>query len=102
MQAFSQVEIGSPPSNDPHARFGQHMPGSQFTPHVSQNSPSRLGQQPPQRFNHGRPNAGRGVDRNHINAQLPPSNTNSGGQQRSPRSSSYTNGVPWGTFFHSS
>ncbi|KAL1201056.1 putative dual specificity protein kinase YAK1 [Cardamine amara subsp. amara] len=96
-QAFSQVEIGSPPSNDPHARFGQHMPGSQFTPHVSQNSPSRLGQQPPQRFNHGRPNAGRAMDRNHINAQLPPSNTNSGGQQRSPRSSSsYTNGVPWG------
>jgi dual specificity protein kinase YAK1 len=36
------------------------------------------------------------MDRNHMNAQLPPSNTNSGGQQRSPRSSSYTNGVPWG------
>lgn len=72
------------------------MPGAQFTPHVSQNSPSRLGQQPPQRFNHGRPNAGRAMDRNHISAQLPPSNTSSGGQQRSPRSSSYTNGVPWG------
>jgi dual specificity protein kinase YAK1 len=42
------------------------------------------------------------MDRNHMNAQLPPSNTNSGGQQRSPRSSSYTNGVPWGIFFHSS
>ncbi|CAH8277152.1 unnamed protein product [Arabidopsis lyrata] len=95
-QGFSQVETGSPPSNDPHARFGQHIPGSQFIPHVSQNSPSRLGQQPPQRFNHGRPNPGRSMDRNHINAQLPPSNTNSGGQQRSPRSSSYANGVPWG------
>ncbi|KAH0885367.1 hypothetical protein HID58_061463 [Brassica napus] len=93
-QAFSQVENGSPPSNDPRARFGQLMPGSQFTPHVSQNSPSRLGQQP-QRVYHGRPNAGRAMDRNHINAQLPPSNSNYGGQ-RSPRSSSYTNGVPWG------
>ncbi|CAF2270951.1 unnamed protein product, partial [Brassica napus] len=93
-QAFSQVENGSPPSNDPRARFGQLMPGSQFTPHVSQNSPSRLGQQP-QRVYHGRPNAGRPMDRNHINAQLPPSNSNYGGQ-RSPRSSSYTNGVPWG------
>ncbi|CAN8323539.1 unnamed protein product [Cochlearia groenlandica] len=92
-QAFSQVEMGSPvaPSNDPHARFG-----SQFTSHIS---PSRLGQQqqPPQWFNHGRPNHARPMDRNHINAQLPPSNANSGGQQRSPRSSgSYTNGVPWG------
>ncbi|KAJ0234433.1 Dual specificity protein kinase YAK1 [Hirschfeldia incana] len=93
-QAFSQVENGSPPSSDPHARFGQLMPGSPFTPHVSQNSPSRLGQQP-QRGNHGRPNAGRAMDRNHFNAQLPPSNNNYGGQ-RSPRSSSYTNGVPWG------
>ncbi|CAH2079528.1 unnamed protein product, partial [Thlaspi arvense] len=95
-QPFSQVEIGSPPSYDPHARFGQLMPGSQLT-HVSQNSPSRLGQQPPPRYNHGtgRPNAGRAMDRNHINAQLPPSNTNSGGQ-RSPRSSSFTNGNPWG------
>uniref|UniRef100_A0A1J3JMH3 Serine/threonine-protein kinase ppk15 n=1 Tax=Noccaea caerulescens TaxID=107243 RepID=A0A1J3JMH3_NOCCA len=94
-QPFSQADIGSPPSNDHHARFSQLMPGSQFTPHVSQNSPSRLGQQPPLRFNHGRPNIGRAMDRNHINAQLPPSNTNSAGQ-RSPRSSSYTNGVPWG------
>ncbi|CAH8362305.1 unnamed protein product [Eruca vesicaria subsp. sativa] len=83
-QPFSQVEIGSPPGNDPYARFGQLMPGSPFTPHVSQNSSSRLGQQPPQRSNHGRPNAGRSMDRNHINAQLPPSNTSSGGQ-RSPR-----------------
>uniref|UniRef100_M4FEG6 Protein kinase domain-containing protein n=1 Tax=Brassica campestris TaxID=3711 RepID=M4FEG6_BRACM len=91
-QPFSQVEIGSPPSNDPYARFGQLMPGSQFTPHVTQNSPSRLGQQ---RSNHGRPNPGRATDRNHVNAQLPPSNTSSGGQ-RSPRSSSYTSGAPWG------
>lgn len=91
-QGFSQVEIGNSPNYDNHARSGQFMAASHFTPHVSQNSPSRLGQQPTQRFTHGRRNAGRGSDWNHIKAQLPPSNS------KSPRSSSFTDGVPWGTF----
>lgn len=58
--------------------------------HYSQFSPSRLGQQPVQRFNHGRSMGIRGAEWNHVK-QAPLSNFNSGGP-RSPGSSS----APWG------
>ncbi len=97
IQPFSHAEMGSPPTHDPHVGYGR--PGSKpshFVPHISQNSPSRLGQQQPvQRLNHGRSSAaGRGSDwsqTKHI-----PSNFNSGGP-RSPGSSSFSNGgISWG------
>jgi len=96
--AFSHVDAGSPPSaHDLHAGYGRSMSKpSYFTPHISQNSPSRLGQQPPQRFSHGRPTV-RGSEWNHIKVQPPSSSFNSGGQ-RSPGSSSLNNSMPWGTF----
>ncbi|KAJ6884266.1 hypothetical protein NC652_031307 [Populus alba x Populus x berolinensis] len=88
--AFSHVDAGSPPSaHDLHAGYGRSMSKpSYFTPHISQNSPSRLGQQPLQRSSHGRPTV-RGSEWNHIKVQ-PPSSFNSGGQ-RSPGSSSLNN-----------
>ncbi|KAL9379487.1 hypothetical protein Peur_027969 [Populus x canadensis] len=94
--AFSHVDAGSPPSaHDLHAGYGRSMSKpSYFTPHISQNSPSRLGQQPPQRFSHGRPTV-RGSEWNHIKVQPPSSSFNSGGQ-RSPGSSSLNNSMPWG------
>ena len=100
IQPFSHAEMGSPPTHDPHVGYGR--PGSKpshFVPHISQNSPSRLGQQQPvQRLNHGRSSAaGRGSDwsqTKHI-----PSNFNSGGP-RSPGSSSFSNGgSSWGNAF---
>ncbi|XP_010528678.1 PREDICTED: serine/threonine-protein kinase ppk15 [Tarenaya hassleriana] len=94
-QAFSQAEIGSNPTHDPRARLAPFIPMSHYGSHVPQNSPSRLGQQTAPRFNHGRPNGVRGSDWNHMKAQLPPSSSSSGGP-RSPRSSSFTNGIPWG------
>uniref|UniRef100_A0A6N2N1B8 Uncharacterized protein n=1 Tax=Salix viminalis TaxID=40686 RepID=A0A6N2N1B8_SALVM len=94
--AFSHVDVGSPPSaHELHVGYGRSMSKpSYFTPHISQNSPSRLGQQPLQRFSHGRPTA-RGSEWNHIKVQPPSSSLNSGGQ-RSPGSSSLNNSMPWG------
>ncbi|PSS11869.1 Serine/threonine-protein kinase yakA [Actinidia chinensis var. chinensis] len=95
-QPFSSREVGSPPS-------GHDLPGayprpmtkpSHFVPHFPQNSPSRLGQQPVQRFNHGRSTAVRGTDWNHSNVQPPPSSFSSGGPH-SPGNSLFGNG-PWG------
>ncbi|XP_021281683.1 dual specificity protein kinase YAK1 isoform X3 [Herrania umbratica] len=94
---FSHIEVGSPPSaNDPHAGYPRFISKhSHFMPHMTQNSPSRLGQQPVQRFNHGRSTVARGSEWNHMKVQLPPSSFSSGGQ-RSPGNSSFSNGMPWG------
>jgi hypothetical protein len=93
LHAFSHVDVGSPPSaHDFHAGYGRSISKpSYFTPHVSQNSPSRLGQ----RFSHGRL-AVRGSEWNPIKVQ-PPSSSFSSGGQRSPGSSSLSNSMPWGT-----
>ncbi|KAK9272613.1 hypothetical protein L1049_002988 [Liquidambar formosana] len=95
-KAFSHVEVGSPPSaHDPHAGYPRFMSKpSYFMPHFSQNSPSRLGQQPVQRFNHGSSTAIRGSEWNNIKVQ-PPSSFNSAGPH-SPGSSSFGNGSSWG------
>uniref|UniRef100_A0A6N2L6C7 Protein kinase domain-containing protein n=1 Tax=Salix viminalis TaxID=40686 RepID=A0A6N2L6C7_SALVM len=82
-----------PSSHDFHAAMFMSKP-SNFTPHVSQNSPSRLGQQPHQRFSHGRPVV-RGSEWNPIKVP-PPSSSFSSGGQRSPGSSSLNNSMPWG------
>ncbi|TXG48787.1 hypothetical protein EZV62_024662 [Acer yangbiense] len=96
IQAFSHVEVGSPPSaHDPQAGFTRFMSKpSHLMPHNSQNSPSRLGQPPAQRFNYMRPTAPQGSEWNQNKFQ-PPSSFNSGGP-RSPGSSSFNNGMPWG------
>ncbi|KDP39566.1 hypothetical protein JCGZ_02586 [Jatropha curcas] len=95
IQAFARTEMGSPPSHDVHAGYGRSMSKpTHFMPHISQNSPSRLGQQSLPRFNHGRP-AVRGSDWNHIKVQPPQSSFNSGGPL-SPGNSSLNNGMPWG------
>ncbi|KAK2658548.1 hypothetical protein Ddye_005081 [Dipteronia dyeriana] len=96
IQVFSHVEVGSPPSaHDPQAGFTRFMSKpSHLMPHNSQNSPSRLGQPPAQRFNYTRPTAPQGSEWNQNKFQ-PPSSFNSGGP-RSPGSSSFNNGVPWG------
>ncbi|KAK8507511.1 hypothetical protein V6N13_141530 [Hibiscus sabdariffa] len=94
---FSHVKVGSPPStNDLHAGYPRYLSThSHLIPHTTQNSPSRLGQQTVQRFNHGRSSGARGSEWNHMKVQLPPSSFNSGGP-RSPGHSSFSNGMPWG------
>ncbi|KAB1205274.1 Serine/threonine-protein kinase ppk15 [Morella rubra] len=96
-QAFSHMEVGSPPSgHDPHPGYIPPMSkASHYVSHISQNSPSRLGQQPVQRFNYGRPPNSRAGEWNHM--KVPPSfsNFNSGGP-RSPGNSTYNNGMSWG------
>lgn len=85
MQAFTHAE-SSPMMN---------MSPSHLTPHFSQFPPSRLGQQPAQRFSHGRSMGagGRGGEWNHhAKVQTPLSNYSSAGQ-RSPGSN---NNAPWG------
>ncbi|XP_041014070.1 dual specificity protein kinase YAK1 homolog [Juglans microcarpa x Juglans regia] len=96
-QAFSHMEVGSPPSaHDPLHGYVRPMSNpSHFVPNISQNSPSRLGQQPVQRFNYGRPPSSRVGDSNHVVVQPPFSSFNSGGM-RSPGNSSFSNGMPWG------
>ncbi|XP_043816000.1 dual specificity protein kinase YAK1 homolog isoform X2 [Manihot esculenta] len=91
IQAFTHTEVGSPPSaHDMHAGYGRSMSKpSHFMPHVSQNSPSRLGQQSLPCFNHGR-SAFRGSEWNHIKVQ-PPESSFSGGPL-SPGNSSLNNG----------
>ncbi|KAL0003442.1 hypothetical protein SO802_017223 [Lithocarpus litseifolius] len=95
VQAFPHLEVGSPPSaHDPHSGFGRSMSKtSHFVPHISQNSPSRLGQQQPgQRFNYGRSTNVRIGESNHMKVQPPPASFNSGGP-RSPGNSSFNNGM---------
>ncbi|KAK8473922.1 hypothetical protein V6N13_042546 [Hibiscus sabdariffa] len=94
---FSHVEVGSSPSsNDWHTGYPRFISKqSHFMPHVTQNSPSRLGQQTLPQFSHGRSTGSRGNEWNHMKVQLPPASFNSGGQ-RSPGNSSLSNGMPWG------
>ncbi|XVF06800.1 hypothetical protein REPUB_Repub06bG0081800 [Reevesia pubescens] len=94
---FSHVEVGSPPStNDSDAGYPRFMSKhSHLMPHMTQNSPSRLGQQNVHQFNHGRSTGGRGSEWNHIKVQLPPSSFNSGGPHSTGNTSS-SNGMPWG------
>ncbi|XP_039030188.1 dual specificity protein kinase YAK1 homolog isoform X1 [Hibiscus syriacus] len=94
---FSHVEVGSPPStNNLHAGYTRHLSKhSHFMPHMTQNSPSRLGQQTVQRFNHGRSTGARDSEWNHMKVQLPASSFNYGGP-RSPGNSTFSNGMPWG------
>ncbi|GAV73920.1 Pkinase domain-containing protein [Cephalotus follicularis] len=95
IQAYSQLEVGSPPSHDSHVGLSRSMSkASHFMTH-SQNSPSRLGQQPVHQFNHVRPSAVWVSDWNHIKVQPPQSGFNSEGPH-SPRSSSFSTGIPWG------
>ncbi|KAJ8762741.1 hypothetical protein K2173_012233 [Erythroxylum novogranatense] len=94
MQGFPHAEIGSPTSaHDLHAGCG-HVTSkpSHFIPHISQSSPSRLGQPPLNRFNHGRSS---GREWNHIKVQHPPASFVSG-EPHSPRKTSLNNGMPWG------
>ncbi|XP_022718647.1 dual specificity protein kinase YAK1-like isoform X1 [Durio zibethinus] len=93
---FSHVEVGSPPSAiDSNAGYPRFMSKhSHFMPHMTQNSPSRLGQQTVQRFNHGRSTGAWGSEWNHMKVQLPPS-FKSGGPH-SPGNSTFSNGMPWG------
>lgn len=96
IQPFSHAEVGSPPTHDPHAGYVRPMSKpSHFVPHISQNSPSRLGQQPIQRLNHGRSTAGRGSDWSQTKPSPP--NFSSGGP-RSPGNSSFSNGMSWGNY----
>lgn len=71
------------------------MNSSHLMPHFSQLSPSRFGQQPVQRFSHGRSVGARGGEWNHVKAQAqaPLSNFSSVG----PRSPGSNNSAPWGT-----
>ncbi|CAB4271784.1 unnamed protein product [Prunus armeniaca] len=94
IQSYSHAEVGSPPStNEPLAGYTR-LPKPSHFPHISQNSPSRLGQQY-QRSSQGRPTNSRGGDWNHMKVQAPPPNFNSGGPL-SPGNSSFSNGMSWG------
>ncbi|KAI5347380.1 hypothetical protein PRUPE_2G329600 [Prunus persica] len=94
IQSYSHAEVGSPPStNEPLAGYAR-LPKPSHFPHISQNSPSRLGQQY-QRSSQGRPTNSRGGDWNHMKVQAPPPNFNSGGPL-SPGNSSFSNGMSWG------
>lgn len=96
IQSYSHAEVGSPPStNEPLAGYAR-LPKPSHFPHISQNSPSRLGQQY-QRSSQGRPTNSRVGDWNHMKVQAPPPNFNSGGPL-SPGNSSFGNGMSWGTF----
>ncbi|KAH9771261.1 Dual specificity protein kinase YAK1-like [Citrus sinensis] len=99
IQAFSHIEVGSPPaSHEPQAGHSRFMSKpSHLMPHISQNSPSRLGQPPLQRYNLMRTTAPQGSEWNQFKIQPPPSGFNSGGP-RSPGNSSFNNGMPWGIF----
>lgn len=93
-QAFSNVEMGSTPVHDIQAGYIPSMSKPfHFMPHISQNSPSRFGHQPVQRFTHGRPP--QGGEWNQIKVGPPPSSFSSVGQ-RSPRNNSLTNSMAWG------
>ena len=97
-QPFSSGEVGSPPSgHDLPSAYPRPMTKPlHFVPHFPQNSPSRLGQQPVQRFNPGRSTAVRGTDWNHSKVQPPPSSSSSG-VPHSPGNSLFSNGR-WGNY----
>ncbi|KAI3705940.1 hypothetical protein L1987_76189 [Smallanthus sonchifolius] len=86
IQAFPHAEASSDVHGHP------MMNSSHLMPHFSHFAPSRLGQQPVQRFSHGRSVGARGGEWNHVKVQAPLSNYSSGGQ-RSPGSN---NNAPWG------
>ncbi|KAJ7982593.1 Kinase family protein [Quillaja saponaria] len=92
IQTSSSAEVGSPSSAYEMHVHSMSKP-SHYMPHISSNSPSRLGQQPVQRFNHGRPI--RGGEWNHSMVQASPSSFNNGGP-RSPGNNSFSNSMPWG------
>ncbi|CAL5368012.1 unnamed protein product [Camellia sinensis] len=99
-QAFSIGEVGSRHSgHDLHGGCaGPMSKPSHFMPHLPQSSPSRLGQQSVQRFNHGRSSTTvRGSEWNPVKVQPPPSNFNSGAPL-SPGNSLFSNatGASWG------
>ncbi|KAK6936483.1 Protein kinase domain [Dillenia turbinata] len=97
VQAYSNVDLGSPPSGyDFQLGYGRPMSKPPLLmPSFSHNSPSRLGQQPVQRFSHGRYASLHGYEWNHIKVQPPTSSFNSGGSH-SPRSSSFGSATSWG------
>ncbi|OVA18381.1 Protein kinase domain [Macleaya cordata] len=97
IQAYSHVDADSPPStHDMHVGYARSMSKStHFMPHSAQSSPSRFGQQPAQRSNHGHSAFVRGGDWNHPKVQPPPPNCNNVGP-RSPGSSTFANGSSWG------
>lgn len=92
IQPFSTGEVGSSQSgHDLHGGFARPVTkSSHLMPH---SSPSRLGQQPVQRLNHGRSTAGRGSEWNHTKVQ--PSSSSSG-VSHSPGNSLFSNGTSWG------
>ncbi|XAR71537.1 Non-specific serine/threonine protein kinase [Bertholletia excelsa] len=95
-QVFSHGEVGSASSGrDLHVGNARPAKHSHFMPHIPQSSPSRLGHQPVQRFNHGRSISVRGSEWNHLKVQPSPSSFTSGGPH-SPGSSLFGNGTPWG------
>lgn len=88
IQGFPHSETGgSASSSDVYIQ--PMMNPSHLMPHFS---PSRLGQQPVQRYSHGRSMGARGGDWNHVKVQAPLSNFSSGG----PRSPGSNNSAPWG------
>ncbi|KGN50407.1 dual specificity protein kinase YAK1 homolog isoform X2 [Cucumis sativus] len=97
VQAFPHVEVGSPPSaQDLHTGYARSSSKhSHLMPHNSHNSPSRLGQQPVQRFNQGRSTNVRGYEWSPVKIQPPLPTYNSGGP-RSPGSGSFGSGMTWG------
>ncbi|KAL1332137.1 hypothetical protein HN51_061000 [Arachis hypogaea] len=88
-QAFSG-EMGSSPM---HHDLQYMSKPFHYIPHVLQNSPSRFGHQPTQRFPHGRPP--QSGDWNQLKVAPPPPSFGSVGQ-RSPRNSSFSNNMTWG------
>ncbi|KAF8376942.1 hypothetical protein HHK36_030313 [Tetracentron sinense] len=94
VQAYPQVEVGSPPSGyvNMYAEHGCPMPkSSHLMPHFSQNTPSRFGQ----RFSHGKSTFVRGGEWSHSNVQPSPPDHNTGGP-RSPGNNTFANGMSWG------
>ncbi|CAN1246430.1 Dual specificity protein kinase YAK1 homolog [Linum grandiflorum] len=96
MQSFLHANVGSPPSaHELHPGYGRAMSNAPiFTPHLSQNSPSRLGQQAVPRNSHGRPPYS--GDWNQIKVQPPPQSSFNSGGPLSPGSIPYSNSLPWG------
>ncbi|PKI54580.1 hypothetical protein CRG98_025094 [Punica granatum] len=100
VQAYPHGEVGKLPSHDQHSGHIRAMSKpSHFTPQYPyNNSLSRLGQQPAQRFNHGRSTSstfGRGGDW-HITLQAPNSSFGSEGPHSPGSGGSFINGMPWG------
>lgn len=95
-QAFTQFEVGSPPSNhDPHAGYGRSLPKSCFyPPHLSHNSLTRFGQLPVQQFNHGRTFEPHASDVPHPKQQYHPFGFGTGSY--TPGNVPFHNGSSWG------